>query len=47
MEQALGTKVRVVERKGGRGRLEIDYYSLEDLDRIYYRIVGTGRDGSG
>ena len=41
MEQALGTKVRVVERKGGRGRVEIDYYSLEDLDRIYYRLVGT------
>lgn len=40
MQRALGTKVRVVEKKGGRGRVEIDYYSLEDLNRIYYTIVG-------
>lgn len=40
MERCLGTKVRVVERKGGRGQIEIEYYSLEDLNRIYYRIVG-------
>lgn len=39
MEQALGTKVRVVERKGGRGQIEIDYYSMEDLNRIYDTIV--------
>lgn len=38
MERALGTKVRVVG-KGGRGRVEIAYYSLEDLNRIYYTIV--------
>lgn len=41
MERSLRTKVRVIERKGGRGRVEIDYYSLADLDRIYYRIVGS------
>lgn len=40
MEQALGTKVRIVERKGGGGRVEIDYYSLEDLNRIYDSLVG-------
>jgi ParB family chromosome partitioning protein len=45
MERALGTKVRVVERKRGGGRVEIDYYSLEDLDRIYYRVVGTEGGG--
>lgn len=39
MERALGTRVRVVQRKGGRGRVEIDYYTLEDLDRIYYSLV--------
>ncbi len=41
LERALGTKVRVIEQKGGRGRIEIDYYSLENLDHIYYTIVGT------
>ncbi len=39
MERALGTKVRVLERRGGRGHIEIEYYSLEDLNRIYYSIV--------
>ena len=39
MERALGTKVRIVEKSGHRGRIEIDYYSSEDLDRIYSVIV--------
>jgi ParB family chromosome partitioning protein len=41
MQRVLGTRVRIVEkpkRKGGR--IEIDYYSSEDLDRIYEAIVG-------
>jgi len=41
MEQALGTKVRIHQRKSGRGRVEIDYYNLEDLNRVYYKIVGS------
>lgn len=41
MQLALGTKVRIVEQKGGKGRVEIDYYNLEDLNRIYYRIAGA------
>jgi ParB family transcriptional regulator, chromosome partitioning protein len=40
MERALGTKVRIVEKAKQRGRIEIDYYSSEDLDRIYSAIVG-------
>ena len=39
MERALGTKVRVIERRGGKGHIEIEYFSLEDLNRIYYSIV--------
>lgn len=39
MEQALGTKVRIIGRKGGRGRVEIDYYNQGDLDRIYDKLV--------
>ncbi|MFQ5927191.1 MAG: ParB/RepB/Spo0J family partition protein [Terriglobia bacterium] len=41
MQNALGTRVRIFEYKANRGRIEIDYYSLEDLDRIYYKIVHT------
>ncbi len=39
MERALGTKVRIVGRKGGRGRVEIYYYNQGDLDRIYDKLV--------
>jgi ParB family transcriptional regulator, chromosome partitioning protein len=31
--QALGTKVRI-EHKGKKGKIEIEYYSLDELDRI-------------
>jgi ParB family chromosome partitioning protein len=40
MERILGTKVRIVEKAKQKGRIEIDYYSTEDLDRIYSAIVG-------
>jgi ParB family transcriptional regulator, chromosome partitioning protein len=40
MERALGTKVRVIEKAKQRGRIEIEYYSAGDLDRIYTAIVG-------
>ena len=36
---ALGTKVRLVARSEKAGRLEIEYYSQDDLDRIYAVIV--------
>lgn len=39
MERALGTRVRIVEHAQGRGRIEIDFYSLDDLNRIYSLIV--------
>lgn len=39
MERVLGTKVRIVEKSEQRGRIEIEYYSTEDLDRIYSAIV--------
>lgn len=40
MQRALGTKVRIVEKPKKGGRIEIDYYSQDDLDRIYSVIVG-------
>jgi ParB family chromosome partitioning protein len=38
MERALGTRVKIVG-KPTSGRIEIRYYSAEDLDRIYEWIV--------
>jgi ParB family chromosome partitioning protein len=40
MERVLGTKVRIVEKAKQKGRIEIEFYSPEDLDRIYAVIVG-------
>jgi ParB family chromosome partitioning protein len=40
MQQALGTRVRVLERGKGKGHIEIEYYSPDDLDRIYSIITG-------
>jgi ParB family chromosome partitioning protein len=41
LERALGTKVRIIESRGGKGRIEIEYYSSDDLSRIYDLIVET------
>jgi ParB family chromosome partitioning protein len=40
LENVLGTRVRIVAQTADRGRIEIDYYSWEDLDRLYNLIVG-------
>ncbi len=40
MSRVLGTKVKIVEKAKQKGRIEIEYYSAEDLDRIYGVIVG-------
>jgi ParB family transcriptional regulator, chromosome partitioning protein len=43
MERILGTRVRIVPKSEQRGRIEIEYYSGEDLDRIYELIVGDSK----
>ena len=40
MERALGTPVRVVQRTANKGKIEIEFHSAKDLDRIYTAIVG-------
>ena len=40
LERVLGTRVRVAEKGKNKGQIEIEYYSDEDLDRIYNQIVG-------
>lgn len=34
LQRRLGTKVRLAEKGGGKGTLEVDFFSYEDLDRI-------------
>ncbi|MBC7924378.1 MAG: ParB/RepB/Spo0J family partition protein [Bryobacteraceae bacterium] len=41
MESTLGTRVRVVAQSADRGKIEIEYYSIEELDRIYNLICSA------
>jgi ParB family chromosome partitioning protein len=45
LEQALGTRVRVRRqgRKGSRGRLEIEFHSEDELNRIYETVLRGAR----
>jgi ParB family transcriptional regulator, chromosome partitioning protein len=38
LTEALGTKVRIVTRKDGHGRIEIDYFSLDQLNGLIDRL---------
>ena len=38
--EALGTKVRIVSKNNNVGKIEIDYYSIDDLDRICELLQG-------
>lgn len=42
--RSLGTKVKIHPTKKDRGRIEIEYYSLEDFDRIFERLQGKEVD---
>jgi ParB family transcriptional regulator, chromosome partitioning protein len=43
LERALGTRVKIVSGTGERGRIEIEYYSQAELDRLYYLLAGEDR----
>ena len=36
---SLGTKVRLIHKSNKRGRIEIEYYSLDDLDRLLEVLI--------
>ena len=44
--EALGTKVRIVSKNENVGKIEIDYYSLDDLDRICELLQGRNDSDS-
>ena len=39
LEATLGTRVRIVPASPDRGKIEIDYFSIDELDRIYNLIT--------
>lgn len=40
LERSLGTRVRIVETTDKRGRIEIEYFSQDELTRLYEQIIG-------
>jgi len=46
LERSLGTRVRIVE-KGKKGKIEIEYYSQEELQRLYERLVNQPDEVTG
>lgn len=40
LERSLGTRVKIVERTSERGRIEIEYFSKAELQRIYELLSG-------
>lgn len=47
LRRHLGTQVRIIPAKtGGAGRLEIEFYSTQDLDRIYDAIMSRSESGT-
>ena len=44
MGENLGTKVKIVPKNESKGKVEIEYYSREDLERLYDLLEGKGRE---
>ena len=40
LKQSLSTKVSVTARENGSGKIEIEFYNHEDLDRLIEQITG-------
>ena len=39
MKNVMGTKVNINAKANGKGRIEIEYYSEEELERLYDMIM--------
>ena len=44
MKENLGTKVKITAKNEDKGKVEIEYYSKEDLDRITRILEGRGEE---
>ncbi len=44
MREVLGTKVRVAPKGNGSGKIEIEYYSEEELEHMFDMIMSLGKD---
>jgi ParB family chromosome partitioning protein len=46
MQQALGTKVRIVQNRKGRGRIEIHFHNEDELRGLYDTVLGKAHKES-
>ena len=44
MQSIMGTKVNVSQKTNGKGKIEIEYYSTEELERIFDLIMTVSED---
>ncbi len=44
LTRSLGTKVKIQLRRGGKGRIELHFYSLAELNGLIDRMAGTSAD---
>jgi ParB family chromosome partitioning protein len=49
LQRALGTRVRILQRRKGAGAIEISFHSAEEFERVNALLLGTrgGRAGTG
>lgn len=46
LRRHLGTQVRIVQDPNGRGRVELEFYSASDLDRLFQLLMPSARAAS-
>jgi hypothetical protein len=39
LRRALGTQVKILQAVDGKGKVEISFFNIQDLDRIYNLLV--------
>lgn len=44
MKEVMGTKVSIAAKGNGKGKIEIEYYSDEELERMFDMIMSIGKD---
>ena len=44
MKEVMGTKVSIASKGNGKGKIEIEYYSDEELERMFDMIVSIGKE---
>ena len=44
MKEVMGTKVSIVSKSNGKGKIEIEYYSEKELERMFEMIMTIGKE---